>query len=70
MAARDDDQVAGVADGELWKNFLVFFGEDFVGFGKPLGLAKASRLSTMTVAKPARVAIFEMLFEMWPAPKT
>ncbi len=23
----------------------------------------------MTVAKPASVAIFEMLFEMWPAPK-
>ena len=40
MAARDDDQVAGVADGELGENFLVFLGEDFVGFGEPLAIGE------------------------------
>ena len=40
MAARDDDQVAGVADGEFGEDFLVLFGENFVGFGKPLAIGE------------------------------
>ena len=41
MAARHDDHVAGLVDGQLGEDFFVFLGVDFGGFRKALAVGEA-----------------------------
>ena len=57
MAAGDDDDVAGVVDGQLREDLFVFRGVDFVRFGKAFAIGERLAVVDDHGAKPARFAI-------------
>ena len=62
MAPSDDDQVAGVANGQFRKNFFVLFGVDFIGFREAIAVGEGLAIVDDDARKSGQVGDFRNAF--------